>query len=194
MEMAISDSEIAFHQKRADIRKFGMWLFLASEVMFFTGFFAAYIVIRSAAAGSILQPLNKPLGGINTVVLITSSLTMVLAVLGSKRGDKKALVNWLGVTWLLGALFMAIKSVEYVQHFTEGVYPDTNIFYGFYYLFTGFHALHVIAGLIAMGILWFRARRGDFNQHYNDPIEMMGLYWHFVDLVWIFLFPSLYLF
>ncbi len=193
MEMTANATEAAFHRKRADMRRFGMWLFLGSEVMFFTGFFAAYIVIRSASAGSIVQPLNKALGTLNTVILITSSFTMALAVLASKKGDRKGLVNWMGLTWILGVVFLCVKGVEYAQHFSEGIYPSTDIFHAFYFLFTGFHALHVIAGLVVMGVLWFRARRGDFNETYNDPIEMMGLYWHFVDLVWIFLYPALYL-
>jgi cytochrome c oxidase subunit 3 len=184
---------LSFHEERRDQRVFGMWLFLASEVMFFTAFFAAYIVIRSASRGSIVQPLDKVMGAINTTVLITSSLTMALAVLASKKGNRQHLMNWLAVTFVLACMFLVIKFFEYSAHFREGVFPSTDIFHSFYFLVTGFHGLHVVGGMIAIAVLWNRARKGDFNTEYNDPIEICGLYWHFVDLVWIFLYPALYL-
>jgi cytochrome c oxidase subunit 3 len=187
------DFSPAFHAERRNLRAMGMWLFLGSEIMFFTAFFAAYIVCRSAAVDSVAQPLDKVMGALNTVVLITSSLTMALAVVYSKRGDRKATGRWLAATFLLACTFMVVKSFEYAAHFREGVYPSSDIFHGFYYLLTGFHGVHVLAGMIALGILWNRNRKGDFDVNYNDPIEMTGLYWHFVDLVWIFLFPALYL-
>jgi cytochrome c oxidase subunit III len=183
----------SFHVERRNLRAFGMWLFLGSEVMFFTGFFGAYIVARSAALDSIVQPLDKTLGALNTLVLITSSLTMALAVVFSKRGDRKSTGTWLAATFLLACAFLAVKGVEYSAHFREHIYPSSDIFHGFYYLLTGFHGLHVIAGMISIAILWWRNRRGDFDVYYNDPVEITGLYWHFVDLVWIFLFPALYL-
>lgn len=182
-----------FHKERRNFRAMGMWLFLGSEVMFFTAFFGAYIVVRSAAVNSIVMPLNKTLGALNTLVLITSSLTMALAVVYSKRGDRKATGNWLAATFLLACTFMVIKAFEYAAHFREGVFPNHDIFHSFYFLLTGFHGVHVLGGMISLAILWFRNRRGDFDEHYCDPIEMTGLYWHFVDLVWIFLFPALYL-
>jgi cytochrome c oxidase subunit 3 len=182
-----------FHAERRGLRAMGMWLFLGSEVMFFTAFFGAYIVVRSAALNSIVMPLDKTLGALNTLVLITSSLTMALAVVFSKRGDRKATGNWLAATFLLACVFMVVKAIEYSHHFHLGLYPSSDIFHSFYYLLTGFHGVHVLGGMIALGILWWRNRRGDFDTHYNDPIEMTGLYWHFVDLVWIFLFPALYL-
>jgi heme/copper-type cytochrome/quinol oxidase subunit 3 len=183
----------SFHAERRSLRTMGMWLFLGSEVMFFTAFFGAYIVIRSAAVESIVQPLNKSLGALNTLVLISSSLTMALAVVFSKRGDRKATGNWLAATFLLACVFMVVKGIEYTAHFREGVFPSSDVFHSFYFLLTGFHGLHVLGGMISLGILWNRNRRGDFDEHYNDPIEITGLYWHFVDLVWIFLFPALYL-
>lgn len=182
-----------FHAERRNLRTMGMWLFLGSEVMFFTAFFGAYIVVRSAAVDSIVQPLDKALGALNTLVLITSSLTMALAVVYSKRGDRKATGTWLAATFLLACTFMVVKGFEYTAHFHEGVFPSSDIFHSFYYLLTGFHGLHVLGGMISLAILWRRNRRGDFDEHYCDPIEMTGLYWHFVDLVWIFLFPALYL-
>ena len=183
----------AFHKERANFRAFGMWLFLGQEIMFFTAFFAAYIVVRSAAVESIAHPLNKDLGALNTVILITSSLTMALAVAFSKKGDRARTGAWLVATFALAGAFMVVKSIEYGAHFAHHQYPSTDIFHGFYYLLTGFHGLHVLGGMIALAILWWRNRRGDFNEHYNDPIFITGLYWHFVDLVWIFLFPGLYL-
>jgi cytochrome c oxidase subunit 3 len=191
----IHHAELApsFHAERRNLRAMGMWLFLGSEVMFFTAFFGAYIVVRSAAVESIVQPLDKVLGALNTVVLITSSLTMALAVAFSKRGER-AKTGWaLLATLALAGVFLVVKGFEYGHHFAEGVWPRSDIFHGFYYLLTGFHGLHVVGGMISLSILYVRNRRGDFDEHYCDPIEMTGLYWHFVDLVWIFLFPALYL-
>jgi len=182
-----------FHAERRNLRSMGMWLFLGSEIMFFTAFFGAYIVVRSAAVDSIVHPLDKVMGALNTVVLITSSLTMALAVVFSKRGDRSKTGIFLAATFLLACAFMVVKSFEYAHHFHEGIFPSSDIFHSFYYLLTGFHGVHVLGGMIALGILWNRNRKGDFDSHYNDPIEMTGLYWHFVDLVWIFLFPALYL-
>jgi cytochrome c oxidase subunit 3 len=183
----------SFHAERRNLSAMGMWLFLGSEVMFFTAFFGAYIVVRSAAVGSIVHPLDKVLGALNTMVLITSSLTMALAVAFSKRGER-AKTGWaLLATLALAGVFLVVKGFEYGHHFAEGVYPSSDIFHGFYFLLTGFHGLHVIGGMISLSILYIRNRRGDFDEHYCDPIEMTGLYWHFVDLVWIFLFPALYL-
>lgn len=182
-----------FHVERRKLRAFGMWLFLGSEIMFFTGFFGAYIVARSAAVDAVAIPLDRGLGAFNTLVLITSSLTMALAVLYSKKGERQKTGLWLALTFLLACVFLVVKGIEYAAHFREGIYPSSDIFHGFYFLLTGFHGLHVIGGMISIAILWFRNRRGDFDEHYNDPIEMTGLYWHFVDLVWIFLFPALYL-
>ncbi len=193
MDAHAHDLAPSFHEERRNLRAFGMWLFLGSEVMFFTAFFAAYIVVRSAATDSIVQPLDKTLGALNTLILITSSLTMALAVVFSKRGDRKATGSWLAVTFALACGFMVVKTIEYGAHFSHHLYPSSDIFHGFYYILTGFHGLHVLGGMIALGILWWRNRRGDFDTHYNDPIEITGLYWHFVDLVWIFLFPGLYL-
>lgn len=191
--MENSAQALSFHEERREHRLFGMWLFLASEVMFFTAFFAAYIVIRSASNGSIMQPLDKVMGAINTTVLITSSLTMALGVLASKKGDRKALMNWLAITFILACVFLVIKFFEYGAHFSEGVYPKSDIFHAFYFLITGFHGIHVLGGMVTLAILWFRAKAGHFNTEFNDPIETAGLYWHFVDLVWIFLYPALYL-
>ncbi len=183
----------SYHAERREHRKFGMWLFLGSEIMFFTGFFGAYIVARSAAVGIITHPLDKVLGAINTIVLIASSLTMALAVYNSRKGERKKTSFWLALTFIAGVVFMINKTIEYGHHFKAGIFPSTDVFHGYYYLLTGFHGAHVLGGMIALGILWWRNQRGDFDSHYFDPIEITGLYWHFVDLVWIFLFPGLYL-
>jgi cytochrome c oxidase subunit III len=183
----------AFYKDRRNLRALGMWLFLGSEVMFFTAFFGAYIVIRSASPGSVAMPLERMYGALNTIVLITSSLTMALAVLYSKKADRVRTGRYLALTFLLACVFLVIKGIEYTHHFEDGNFPSHDVFFGFYFLLTGFHGLHVLGGMVTIGILWWRNRRGDFNEYYNDPIEIAGLYWHFVDLVWIFLFPALYL-
>jgi cytochrome c oxidase subunit 3 len=139
------------------------------------------------------MPLERMFGALNTVVLITSSLTMALAVLYSKKGERERTGRYLALTFLLACVFLVIKGIEYTHHFEDGNFPSHDVFFGFYFLLTGFHGLHVLGGMITLGILWWRNRRGDFNADYNDPIEIAGLYWHFVDLVWIFLFPALYL-
>jgi len=145
------------------------------------------------------------LGTINTAVLIFSSLTMAMGVYYAQIGKRKALVVSLILTMILGSVFLGIKAVEYVEHIHEGLFPGSmftfqapgankiQLFFVFYFGMTGLHALHMIIGLgILIWLVW-RARRGDFTPEYYTPIEVFGLYWHFVDIVWIFLFPLLYL-
>ncbi|HZT34650.1 MAG TPA: cytochrome c oxidase subunit 3 family protein [Nitrososphaera sp.] len=182
-------------RERLENVSFGMWLFLASEVMFFTAFFGMYIVLRNAhpEIAQSREELSRIMGCINTLILITSSFTMVLAVNASKVGDRKALVRNLLITILLACGFLVVKGFEYGHKFSMGHFPSTNLFFACYYLLTGFHGLHVIAGIMVLTSLLIRSAKGDFTATYNSPIEMTGLYWHFVDLVWIFLFPALYL-
>jgi cytochrome c oxidase subunit 3 len=186
----------------------GMWIFLATEVMFFGGMFTGYAVYRWAytpgfAAAS--NHLDMWLGAINTAVLIGSSFTMALAVHSAQTDRRRALVNFLLLTILLGAIFLGIKFFEYQHKFEEHLVPGHNfrfegplarqaeIFFSFYFGMTGMHALHMIIGIGLLGYLAFTARGGRFSSVYYTPVEMTGLYWHFVDLVWIFLFPLLYL-
>ncbi|MEA2625345.1 MAG: cytochrome c oxidase subunit [Candidatus Binatota bacterium] len=186
----------------------GMWAFLVTEVLFFGGLFLAYTVYRrlypeAFAAGS--HHLDVTLGSVNTLVLIGSSLTMALSVHAAQTGDNKALVRLLLATMLLGAVFLGIKVVEYAEKFRDHLVPGVHfhwhgpdeghvrLFYGLYFMMTGMHAVHMIIGEGLLGWLVIQGRRGRFGPHYNTPVDLIGLYWHFVDIVWIFLFPLLYL-
>jgi cytochrome c oxidase subunit III len=176
--------------------KLGMWVFLASEIMFFAGFLGAFIVLRNLnieVFTASAHQLDKVLATVNTAVLISSSLSMALSHLALQRGDEKKFRLYLLITILCAFGFLVIKSFEYTAKFDVGIYPWTNTFYASYFTMTGFHALHVIGGLIPM--LWMLGKsltRG-YPQAMHHRVEVLGLYWHFVDLVWIFLFPTLYL-
>ncbi len=187
----------------------GMWLFLLTEVMFFGGVLTAYAVCRylfhdAFAEGA--SHLDVQMGTINTIILIFSSLTMALAVRAAQMSKTKLLVGLLIATMVFGGAFLVIKGIEYehkwVEHHVPGKYfqydgPMANqvhLFFSFYFTMTGIHALHMILGIGWMIWLTIRSWRGDFSAAYFSPIEMTGLYWHFVDIVWIFLFPLLYLF
>jgi cytochrome c oxidase subunit III len=189
----------------------GMWLFLVTEVMFFGGMFCAYLVYRVAyysawVAGS--QQMEIKLGALNTAVLICSSLTMVLAVHAAKEGKRKIVVVFLLITIVFGLMFLGVKAVEYHNHWLHHEVPGpyfafehtgnfdprhVMIFFSLYFAMTGMHAFHMIIGVGLLSWLAWRAGRGDFSAEYNSPVEMCGLYWHFVDVVWIYLFPLLYL-
>jgi cytochrome c oxidase subunit 3 len=210
----------------------GMWVFLATEVLFFGGLFCGYAVYRSMyqaefIAGS--HRLDVWLGTINTAVLLTSSLTMVLAVYAAQRDRRAALILNLLLTLLLGAAFLGVKGYEYHHKFEERLVPGRHfnfehahdqqkakhqnqtigstegnetepinlrhvqLFFSFYFAMTGLHALHMVIGIGVLAVLVIAAARGAFAGGHFTPIEMTGLYWHFVDIVWVFLFPLLYL-
>jgi cytochrome c oxidase subunit 3 len=186
----------------------GMWLFLITEVMFFGGLFLAYMLYRvwypeAWAEGS--YQLNLTLGAINTVVLIGSSLTMALAVRSAQTGLRRATVVWLILTMLLGLTFLVIKYFEYAEKFEHHHVPGSNfsfpgphgaqvqIYFSLYFLMTGLHATHMLIGFGLLSVIAWMAHRGRFSPQWSTPVEMSGLYWHFVDIVWIFLFPLLYL-
>ena len=186
----------------------GMWIFLVTEVLFFGGMFTAYVVYRSAyrrAFEGASNLLDIRLGAFNTAVLILSSLTMVLAVWAASQGRKNLIIPFLVATILLGGTFLGVKVVEYTQKFVhhevpgphflvpEGLPRQSELFFSLYFCMTGLHALHMIIGIGLLLWLIVRARRGAFSVRYNTPVDMVGLYWHFVDIVWIFLFPLLYL-
>jgi cytochrome c oxidase subunit 3 len=186
----------------------GMWVFLATEVLFFGGMFTAYTVYRSLyplAFAEVSRQLNIVLGTINTVVLICSSFTMVLAVYGAQRGRRKMLTLFLALTIILGLAFLGIKFDEYYEKFQEHhvpgasfSYPDpyvrqAEMFFSLYFAMTGLHALHMIIGIGLLSVLLIMAWRGRFTPEYHNPVELSGLYWHFVDVIWIFLYPLLYL-
>jgi cytochrome c oxidase subunit III len=186
----------------------GMWVFLVTEVMFFGGLFLAYIVYRTlypAAFAAASHHLDVPLGGVNTIVLICSSLTMALAVYSAQVGARRLTVMYLATTLLLGLVFLTIKLTEYKHKFEEGLIPgrgfkfegplraDAETFFSLYFSMTGLHALHMVVGVGVMSVLIVMAWRGKFTPEYHAPVELSGLYWHFVDIIWIFLFPLLYL-
>jgi len=177
--------------------KFGMWLFLTSEVMFFTGLLGSYLVLRlSDPAGFSKQAaahLHWEPAAVNTMVLIFSSLTMALSIHWAQAGDKAKTRLFLLLTILCGAAFMVIKAFEYGGKFSHGVYPRTHIFWACYFTLTGIHGLHVVGGVVPL--IWALVKVGsspDVRQR-AGLLECLGLYWHFVDLVWIFLFPLFYL-
>lgn len=181
-------------QERLEHITFGMWLFISSEIMFFTSFFAMYLIMRNAHPElSHPHQLNVLIASINTFILVTSSLFMTNAVNASKEGDGKKTANNLFITAGCALLFLCLKAVEYTGELREGLKPSTNLFYGCYYTMTGFHGLHILIGVGVMLVLGLRARRGDFTKTYNSPVEVCGLYWSLVEVVWFFLFPVLYL-
>jgi cytochrome c oxidase subunit 3 len=195
------------HEQR-EASGLGMWLFIAQEIMFFGGIFLAYTVYRSLypdAWAEASHHLSWKLGAFNTAVLIGSSLTMALAVHAAALGHRGQIVFWLVLTVVLGSVFLGVKVVEYTEKFHDHLVPGlafhwegpnarpVQIFYSLYFVMTGLHALHMIIGIpIILTIAW-RARRGDYGPEYFTPVELTGLYWHFVDIIWIFLFPLLYL-
>jgi cytochrome c oxidase subunit III len=186
----------------------GMWIFLATEVMFFGGMFLGYTIYRSLnprAFASASNHLDVWLGTLNTAVLIFSSFTMALAVRTAQLGQRKLVIIFLVLTVLLGSVFLAIKFTEYHAKFAEHLVPGSafafekphaaaaELFFSLYFAMTGMHALHMIIGLGLLATLIVKSTRGRFSKSYYTPVEIVGLYWHFVDIVWIFLFPLLYL-
>jgi cytochrome c oxidase subunit 3 len=186
----------------------GMWIFLATEVMFFGGMFLGYTVYRTAyplAFASASNHLDVWLGTINTAVLICSSFTMALAVRSAQLGRRRPVILFLLLTIVLGGVFLGIKFTEYFAKWVERLVPGSafafegplaapaEIFFSFYFAMTGMHALHMIIGLGLLTAMIVKTARGRFSAGYYTPVEVVGLYWHFVDIVWIFLFPLLYL-
>jgi len=195
-------------EQQIEASTLGMWVFLVTEVLFFGGLFVTYAVYRArypAAFAEASRELDVLLGGVNTAVLITSSLTMALAVRAAQLGRRRALVTMLTLTMLLGATFLGIKGVEYYHKFVEHHVPgpafrfqgeharEAQIFFSLYFLMTGLHALHMVIGIGILLVMLVWSCRGIVTAEYYSPIEISGLYWHFVDIVWIFLFPLLYL-
>jgi cytochrome c oxidase subunit 3 len=187
----------------------GMWIFLVTEVMFFGGLFTLYVTYRAlypTAFAHASHHLDVWLGTFNTGVLITSSLTMALAVYSAQTGRRGRLLLTLVLTAILGAVFLVVKAFEYAEKFEHHLVPGPHfawpnaaeaphvqLFYSLYFAMTGLHALHMVIGLGILSWLVLAARRGRFGPAYATPVEVSGLYWHFVDIVWIFLFPLLYL-
>ncbi len=176
--------------------KLGMWLFLGTEVLLFGGLFAAYAIFRARYPEVFIEDhkeLNRIMGAVNTCVLIFSSLTMAMGVSAIKKGKQKAAALFLLITIICGLGFGVVKYFEYGAKFAHHIYPDTSIFFSLYFLMTGLHMLHVFVGIAILVVLLVLTVKGKFSSSYNTPIEVGGLYWHLVDLIWIYLFPLLYL-
>jgi cytochrome c oxidase subunit 3 len=195
--------------QQAEASTLGMWVFLVTEIMFFGGLFMAYLMYRWKNPDGFAEAsnhLNVIWGAANTVVLIVSSLTMAMAVRAAQTSAAaKTQVGWLVATMILGAAFLGVKAIEYTDKFTHHLVPGPDfvwpgqyaaaaeIFYSLYFSMTGLHALHMVIGLGIMTVITIMAWRRQFDASYYTPVEVAGLYWHFVDIVWIFLFPLLYL-
>ncbi len=198
-------------EQQTESSMLGMWIFLATEILFFGGALMAYMIYRRwypdafALASSHIAILP---GAINTAVLIISSLTMALAVHAAQTGERGKILFFIVITMILGAAFLGIKAYEYHEKYLEGFIPglglefrfpepqyasNAQIFFSIYFVLTGLHALHMIVGLGLMTWMFIWVKTGVIDTQYYAPIEIVGLYWHFVDIVWIFLFPLLYL-
>ena len=180
--------------------KLGIWVFLASEVMLFGGLFSAYVFLRMAAPEGDFaywgSKLSIPMATFNTLILISSSVTMVMAWASLKLKDFEKYKIYIGARLLCALVFLVVKYFEYTGKFHHGIYPSSSTFMGIYFTLTGLHGLHIIGGMIVMGYMWLPlgAKLWDTDpEHFTNLVENAGLYWHFVDLVWIFLFPILYL-
>jgi cytochrome c oxidase subunit 3 len=195
-------------EQQKETATLGMWAFLVQEVMFFGGLFGAYTVYRALypeAFAEASQHLDYVLGALNTGVLICSSMTMALAVRAAQLGRQRGVIGFMVATIALGSVFLGVKVHEYAEKFHHHLVPGydfhfegphagpAQIFYGLYFAMTGMHAIHMIIGIGLMIWLIGKTARGRFSAEYYTPIELFGLYWHFVDIVWIYLFPLLYL-
>jgi cytochrome c oxidase subunit 3 len=194
--------------QQSDASTMGMWVFLVTEIMFFGGLFASYVVYRALypmAFAVASQSLDITLGTINTAVLLVSSFTMVVAVFGSQTGRRRTMIGGLALTITLGVVFLVIKFFEYYQKYVEHHIPGPSfsfpapytqpakMYFTLYFAMTGLHAAHMIVGCGLLTVLIVMAWRGRFTPEYHSPVEISGLYWHFVDIIWIFLYPLLYL-
>lgn len=202
----MSESVVIETPEMRERTRLGMWFFLASEIMFFAGFIGSYVVLRTIHPdlfGMLHRELNKYIAFANTIVLITSSLTMALGVAAAHRGDNKWVANWILATILLGCTFLVVKGFEYSHHLEHVVQqgdnvvhdqiPSASVMYACYFTMTGFHGLHVLVGILVLFVLWIKALMGKFSVNRNVGVEVTGLYWHLVDVIWIFLFPIVYL-
>jgi cytochrome c oxidase subunit III len=197
--------------QQKDASTLGMWVFLITEIMFFGGMFLAYTIYRSTYPEIFAvcsSSLNVYIGAANTVVLLCSSFTMVMAVRSAQLGRQGAIVFNLILTLILGFIFLGVKAYEWNEKFVEhhvpghsfhleGLAPElqgqAQLFFSLYFAMTGLHALHMVVGAGIMFVLTWQARKGRFTPDYMTPVDVGGLYWHFVDIIWIFLFPLLYL-
>ncbi len=199
-------------EQQFDSAKMGMWLFLSTEILLFSGMFVSYTVYRiwnPEVFEMAAHLLNPWLGLANTIVLLVSSWTMAMSINAIQRGDQRRLSRFLLMTIGGALVFLVVKAFEYGTKFSHGIFPGSYFhphgeyaqydvpmmkqFFSIYYMATGIHAIHIIAGVGVLAWMWLRARRREFSAAYYTPVECAGLYWHLVDIIWIFLFPLLYL-
>ena len=211
-DAAAAPSRLAHHfpdmKTQEHAARMGMWLFLSTEILLFAVLFTAYAVYRYLFPGAFDEAsrlAHVSMGATNTVVLITSSLTVALAIHYARLGENRKVVGLLAVTILAGATFMVLKGFEYHHHWVDGQLPGrfyhyaglkgpgVSMYFALYFLMTGLHGLHVLIGMGVLAWVALRAARNEFGPGYSVPVELSGLYWHLVDLIWIFLFPLLYL-
>ena len=195
--------------QQKDASTLGMWIFLITEVMFFGGMFTAYTVYRRAYSDAFAvasASLNVTIGAINTAVLLVSSFTMVMAVRAAQLGQRRMIVLFLVLTLIFGGVFLGVKAYEWNEKFEQHHVPGPSfhldgvpqqghaqLFFSLYFAMTGLHAMHMVVGVGILSWLIVLAYKGRFTAEYNTPVDIAGLYWHFVDIIWIFLFPLLYL-
>lgn len=210
--LAMNNRDLQHHfttmEQQKDASVMGMWVFLVTEIMFFGGMFAGYMIYRYLYYNAWLegsQHMDFWWGTINTAVLLCSSLTMALGVRASQLGQRRMPVIFLLITILLGMGFLGIKGIEYHGHWVDHQFPGMNfrfaglnprqveLFFSFYWALTGFHALHVLIGICLVTYIAYHSWKGAYGPTYHNPVENVGLYWHFVDVVWIYLYPLLYL-
>jgi cytochrome c oxidase subunit 3 len=195
-------------EKQTNAARLGMWLFLATEVLLFTALFAAYGVYRflfSETFAEASRHIETWIGLVNTLVLVTSSFTVALGLHRATKGDGRGTAMFFGLSVLLALVFLGFKAIEYSHHFQEGQLPGrfytyeavqgpgAALFFSLYFLITGLHGIHVVIGGTVLTVVGIRAARGAFSAEYHVPVELAGLYWHLVDLIWIFVFPLIYL-
>jgi len=210
MKMPEQNSNVAEQfedaQQQAEASHLGLWTFIATEILFFGGLFLAYTVYRhfyfnAFAIGS--RHTDVFYGTLNSVILLTSSLTMALAVQAAKENRKNVIAPLVLATIFLGLAFLTVKGFEYHKDITDHLVPGANfdptlplqsqIFFWFYWTMTALHGVHIFIGLGILTVMTLLARRGKFSGNYHTPLELAGLYWHFVDIIWLFLYPLLYL-
>jgi cytochrome c oxidase subunit 3 len=187
--------------------KLGVWLFIATEILMFGGLFVAYVLFRNLYPQAFVEGshlLSVGMGFFNTLVLITSSFTMALAVHYIQENNQKRVMQNLGLTIFFASIFLVVKYFEYSHKIHDGMLPNgfyfypgqdahLPIFFGIYFVMTGLHGIHILVGMGLMAWLMYRTKRGDFDDKHYTAIEGVGLYWHIVDIIWIFLFPLYYL-
>ncbi len=199
----------ATKEQQFDAAKIGMWLFMATEILLFGGLFVGYGLMQAKYPDAWVAAhhhLQRSLGALNTIVLLVSSFTMVLGVWAASQSKRKLLIVCLLLTLMCAGIFLGVKYVEYSHKYHDGLLPgkffDTkehpfpehqNIFFSFYFMMTGLHGLHILGGMGAITWVLIGALKGKYNSNYYTPVDLVGLYWHLVDLIWIYLFPLLYL-